>query len=448
MKVKSYKEALDYLFEYIPKNTDQRFPGEIGLQRTKYLLKLLGNPQNTLKVVHTAGTSGKGSTSYLISHILRSLGFTVGLHLSPFLIDIRERYEINNQYIAESELVNYLNYLIPFIEEVGKTEWGIPKYFEINVALAFLIFKEKKVDYAVIETGLGGLLDATNTVDNPDKVAVITKIGLDHTQILGDTIDKIAYQKAMIMHNDNIAISTWQDKQAEEVLKTVAKQQGAQLRFLNKNSVMNVRTKENETVFNLHLESIAMNDISVSMIGEYQAENAAMALTTVHLLSQRDRFFFDEKKIREALSKAHFPGRMDIIHLKGKTVILDGAHNPQKMSALIHSLQKIFPHRKFDFLVGFKRMKDAHTMLDSIRSSANTIVTTSFTSHLQTQSIFAHDPQELVDQIGTDISAKAINNSYEAFEYALDKADDILVVTGSLYLLAGIYEYLQDQNLT
>src|SRR3989338_6614462 len=208
MLIRTFKQAEQFLALHIPNNFQQRFPGGLGLKRAKYFLHLLGRPQEKLKIIHVAGTSGKGSTCYLISSLLASQGFKVGLHQSPHLTDVTERFQINNQIISKEELVNYLNKIIPMVNLVGKTFHGSLTYFEILIGLAYLIFYEKKIDYAVMETGLGGWFDATNVVERSDKLAILTKIGLDHINILGKTIEEIALQKAMIINEKSQAIST------------------------------------------------------------------------------------------------------------------------------------------------------------------------------------------------------------------------------------------------
>src|SRR3989339_1709335 len=230
--IKTFKQAEAFLALHIPKTSTQTFPGELGLNRAKYFLHLLGNPQEKLKIIHVAGTSGKGSTCYLISSLLISQGFKVGLHQSPHLTDVTERFQINNQIISKKEFVFYLNKIIPVINMVGKTFHGQLTYFEILVGLAYLIFYEKKVDYAVIETGLGGKYDGTNIVSRSDKLSVLTKIGLDHINILGKTIEEIAYQKAMIINEKSQAISINQDPKAEKVIREVAKEKKAKLFFV------------------------------------------------------------------------------------------------------------------------------------------------------------------------------------------------------------------------
>src|SRR3989338_5459008 len=233
MKIKNFREAEQFLALHIPNNSQQRFPGELGLKRAKYFIYLLGDPQEKLNIIHVAGTSGKGSTCYLISSLLKFHGFKVGLHQSPHLTDVRERFQMNNKIISEEEFIFYLNKIIPIINMVGKTFHGSLTYFEILVGLAYFIFSEKKVDYVVMETGLGGKFDATNIVERSDKLAVLTKIGLDHVAILGKTIQEIAYQKAMIINDKSQAISIYQDPRAVKVIKKVVKDKQAKIIFVS-----------------------------------------------------------------------------------------------------------------------------------------------------------------------------------------------------------------------
>lgn len=417
MLIKTYLQAENYLLAHVPKGEKKRFPAELGLKRTRILMELLGNPQNKLKVIHVAGTSGKGSTCYLISIILTSLGFKVGLHLSPHLLDLRERVQISSELISKEKFVDYLNLIIPAVEKVKSADFGSPTFFEIVVALTFYIFYKEKVDYAVIETGMGGLFDGTNTVDNPKKMAVITKIGLDHTNILGKTIKSIARQKSGIIHKDNLVISTLQRKEAQKVIMDTVKREGAKL---------------------FHPPG-GFNG-KLGMLGEYQKENAALALEAVKRLSIRDRFKLDDYKILKSMQTAHFPGRFDVIKYDGKTIILDGAHNPQKMSSFIKSLKKMYPGEKFDFLIAFKSDKDYQGMLKHIVKVADRIVITKF-SIMQDMAIKSGDPKNIcvaLNKLG--FKNYLIEKNYQkAFIKSLNLSGRKLVVTGSLYLLSKIY---------
>lgn len=418
MKFLTFRQAEQFLFSRIPTQEKVRYQAGFGLERTVEFLKLLGSPQNKLKVIHVAGTSGKGSTAYLISHLLVNLGFKVGLHVSPHLLDIRERFQINNKLISEQEFIDYLNQILPAYEQISSTKYGFPTYFEICTALSFYISFQEKVDYQVAETGVGGLFDATNSVDSESKIAVLTKIGLDHIKILGNTIAKIALQKAEIIHQKNLVICVWQRKAAREVIEKIVADRHAKLSYVK------------------GLNELNFKNLELGMPGKYQEENAAVALTAVKQLSKRDSFEFNEIKIRQALKNAYFAGRMDIKNISGKQVILDGAHNPQKMRSFIASLKQLFPNQKFNFLVAFKKGKDYLKMLEIIRPHTNKIFATEFFKPQQDWVSFTMPAEQIdADQIIPDTTL--------AFKTALQKSDK-LVVTGSLYLLSDIYKLLKN----
>jgi len=429
--IKTFKQAEAFLALHIPKTSTQTFPGELGLNRAKYFLHLLGNPQEKLKIIHVAGTSGKGSTCYLISSLLISQGFKVGLHQSPHLTDVTERFQINNQIISKKEFVFYLNKIIPVINLVGKTFYGQLSYFEILVGMAFLIFSEKKIDYAVMETGLGGKYDGTNVVLRQDKLSVLTKIGLDHIAILGKTIEKIAYQKAMIINKNSQVISINQDLKTEKIIRDVAEKKMA--------NVMFVRGRDG---------ACPVCTSKFGLIGDYQKENASLALAAVNYLSERDGFEIDKKKVGAVFQTAHFPGRFDIKKITNKIVVFDGAHNPQKMKAFVSSLIKEFPNKKFNFLLAFKKGKDYQDMLKIIISLVGTskIILTSFFVENQDMINASEDPAEIGRGIARDartgINFEIIPDLKEAWETIL-KEDGLIVVTGSLYLVGEIFRLIR-----
>ena len=436
LKIKNFAEAESFLSSHIPKTTSTIFPGEVGLNRAKDFLHLLGDPQEKLKIIHVAGTSGKGSTCYLISSLLESQGFKVGLHQSPHLTDVTERFQINNQNISKEDFVDYLNKIIPAIAKIKHIT-----YFEILVGLAFYIFNDKKVDYAVMETGLGGWYDGTNVVSRPDKLSVITKIGLDHTAILGETIEKIALQKAMIINKNSQAISIYQEPKAEKVIRGVANIKEANVVFVKKINRYN------------RMESDGIGWNRLGLIGEYQKENAGLALTAVYYLSLRDKFKINQKKIKNVFETASFPGRFDVKKIKGKTVIFDGAHNPQKMKAFINSLIKKYPGKKFNFLLAFKKGKDYKEMLKIIISLVGTskIILTSFLTENQDIINASEKPKKIKLDIirynRIQLETKIIPDLKKAWSTVL-KEDGIIVVTGSLYLVGEIFRLINTTNTT
>lgn len=446
MRIKDFSGAQQFLFQQIPRGKKLMFPGSLGLKRTQYLLKCLGSPQNQLRIIHVAGTSGKGSTSYLISLMLKSLGFRVGLHLSPHLHDVRERLQIDNRLISQEKFVYYLNRLLPAIETVKNTTLGSPTYFEILVALAFYGFVGEHVDYAVVETGMGGLYDATNTVERKDKLVVLTKIGLDHTRILGNTIGKIALQKAEIIQSSNTVVSLWQRKSARLVIEEVAQKRGAEVRFVKKDkNFKHMQTNTEGTVFDFAFHDKKISGVRLGLTGSHQAENCALALAAIYLLSKRDGFTFNVSTIKAILPHARFAGRLEVVKKGGKTIIIDVAHNPQKMATFIKNLKMLFPHNTFDFLIAFKKDKDYMQMLKYIVPVAQNITVTSFFVDRQDLIHLSQDPEE----VGEAISDLQYNN-YEvvrdprsALTHALSSARTLLVITGSVYFVGEIYPLLE-----
>ncbi len=437
MKLHTFKQAEAYLALHIPKSTKQTFPGELGLKRAKYFLHLLGNPQEKLKIIHVAGTSGKGSTCYLISSLLIDQGFKVGFHQSPHLTDMTERFQINGKRISQKKFVSYLNKIIPMVNMVGKTFHGSLTYFEILVGLAYFIFYDKKIDYVVMETGLGGWYDATNVVERSDKLAVLTKISLDHTNILGKTLAEIAFQKAMIINENSQAISIDQDVKAEKVIKQVVKDKQARIMFVGE-------------IYHLNNDRAKMvNNFRLNLIGEYQKENAGLALAVVNFLGKRDGFVISQEKIKKVFATAYFPGRFDVKKINGKTVIFDGAHNPQKMEAFIGSLIKKYPDKKFNFLLAFKKGKDYQDMLKIIilKTAVHKIILTTFFTENQDMINLSEKP--LI--VGQQLKKIGFNNFEinlslkKAWEIILNKKEPI-VVTGSLYLIGEVFRLIKTKK--
>lgn len=438
MRIRSFKEAERFLFSYIPKTSSRKFPGKFGLARAKYFLKFLGDPQERLQIIHVAGTSGKGSTAYLTSLMLASLKFKVGLHLSPHLLDVRERVQINNDLISKQKFIRYLNELLPAIRKMRGSRYGSPTYFEILAALAYYIFWKEKVDYAVMETGLGGLYDGTNVVQNPQKLCVVTRIGMDHMRVLGRTLGAIARQKVGIIQKGNFVISIQQKAVVEKAFSLSAAKKGAKLEWIRTNRDFgDIALNQNRTIFRFR----NLGRIRLGLIGAHQAENASLALAAVQHIAKRDHFAFDSQKIKKALASAYFPARFEILRVRGRTVILDGAHNPQKAEALANALQGVFPGEKFVFLIAFKKGKEYRKMLNTFSPLAEEFVLSGFFVANQDLRHLSEKPEEiacLLDGIGIH-RYRIIPNSRAALRSALTKGRQPIVITGSLYLLAELY---------
>ena len=444
MIIKNINEANFYLQKEIPRGGSSKFPGSFGLERTSFFLNLLNNPQNKIKIVHVAGTSGKGSTSYFTSIILKSLGFKVGLHLSPHLLDVRERFQINNRLTSKKKFCFYLNKLVPYVEVVKKSRYGSPTYFEILVVLAFLIFFEEKVDYAVIETGLGGLYDATNTINNKNKLVILTKIAFDHIKNLGKTLKKIAFNKAHIIKKQNVAFSPWQKPSVIKTINAVAKEKQATVYYLKKDiNYKNIKTDIKKTVFDFSFFNFEIKNLEIGLTGSFQAENCSLALASTLFLSKRDGFFFNLKKIKKTLKNARFRGRFEVFKINKKILIIDGAHNPQKMANFTKNLKKIYPQKKFVFLIAFKKGKDYSKMLKYIIPLASEIIITQFFINNQNLVHFSEEPEKIVKilQKKNFYQYQIVKKPKNALKLALEQK--MVVVTGSLYLISDIYPTLK-----
>lgn len=441
--IKTYSQAISYLRCYIPKNQN-RFPGDLGLKRQGEILRLLGNPQNKIKAIHLAGTSGKGSTAFYISSLLVSHGFNVGLTLSPHLLDIRERFQINNQLISKKEFVFYLSQIIPVIEKIKLTSFGVPTFFEILIALSFYIFYQKKVDYIVVETGLGGLMDGTNTITSSNQVVVITKLGLDHTAILGSNLKSIAFQKAGIIHQKNPVFSIKQLSQAKKVLDESASKNKTKINYISpKINFKNIKFKNQTITYDFKFNDLNINQIHLNTIGLYQVDNSALSLSVLKFLSTRDHFNLDINQIRNTFLNSHFFGRADIYQKENQFFILDGAHNPQKMRSLVSSLKKAYPDQKFVFILAFKQRHDFPQMIKSIIPIAQKIILTSFNIRFQDMAQISQSASSIITLLNKlNFKNYQIALTPKSAYLMAKKTKQSTIITGSLYLLPKIYPFL------
>lgn len=445
--VKNFKEAKSYLESFIPTDKMYKHPGKLGLERTRYFLKLLGNPQKKFPCVHVTGTSGKGSTCYLIASFLKEAGFKTGLHISPHLEKITERIQINNQNISNKNFVNLINQVASTIEFLRKTRYGKPSYFEILAVLAFLAFAEEKIDIAVIEVGMGGRYDATNVIIS--LVAVITNIGLDHTQILGKTPGKIAQDKMQIIKKGTIAINGVKQQNVLKILKQHCRKISASL-ITVKNIAKIVSLTDQGTTFNLQWKNNLYNNLTLSLLGQYQVENASLAIVTAFYLT-KSGYLIPEKAIREGLKNAFFPGRLEILN-KNPLVVIDGAHNPEKIKALVDSFSRIFKYKKLTTIFAVKKDKDVLSMLQPLNKITDKFIVTDFSLKIDMGLRLNSEPLS----IGKLIKDKMGNTKFEIVpipEKALKKAlkesqkNDAILITGSLYL-AGEIRALARQLMT
>lgn len=444
MQITSYKQALEYLAEHTPQVLATQFPGEIGLERAKRLMQELGNPQESLKIIHVAGTSGKGSTCTILSHLLASQGLSVGLTLSPHLMDVRERIQINNQLITQEEFYTHLQTVSAAVERVPASEYGVPTFFEIIIGLAFVIFKVKGVDYVVMETGLGGLLDGTNMVKRQDKVVLLSRIGYDHMHILGERIEDIAYQKAHIIQKGNVAFSIQQEEEVVKVFNRIAEEKGGTLQYITPENYTIHSEEVGRTEFSFIWNTYALSHLQLGLQGAYQVENASLALSAFFYCMERDKHTIVESRLRSVLEELQFNGRQHTVTVEGQTLLLDGAHNVQKMEALLQTLNKLYPGKSTVFLIAFKKGKDFDSMLHLIARQAHYIVLTSFVNTINDTlhtSETVSDLKSVLD--AADFYEVTVEpDLHKAVDVLLKRPEDIKVITGSLYLLGDVYSLI------
>ena len=343
----NYQEAVDYIHSLLA------FGIKPGLERISALLAELGNPQNDLRFVHVAGTNGKGSTSTMLSHILKAGGYKTGLFTSPYVFSFCERIQINNANIPEADLANTVARVKSAIE--GLNAGGIvPTEFEAITAAALLYFKEQQCDYAVMEVGLGGRYDSTNVIPAPE-VCVITSVSLDHTKILGDTIEQIAAEKAGILKQGSVCVTTTrQDPTALSVIRNTAEQQGCALTVANTEAAQVISESLTETVFSYCGEAY-----TVHLSGRHQIENAVGVIEAARKLSG-----VTETHIREGLQHTVMRGRME--YRKGTPpLLLDGGHNPECAEALREVLKRFAPPR-ITAVIGMMADKDTGQYLKTV----------------------------------------------------------------------------------
>ncbi len=414
-----------------------RFSADINLrlERIIHLLALLDNPQQAYPIIHIGGTSGKGSTSTIAATILAQAGYKTGLHLSPHLQLINERHQISNQVAKTSRLVELFAVVkVAMAEVAAKNPFGAVSYFEAQVALSFYYFQQEAVDVAVIEVGLGGRIDATNVVNA--QVAVLTNVGLDHTAILGDTIEEIIRDKAGIIKAGQKVVSGVQQPSACEIVAHCCQAQNAELWQLEQDFNYQILGPNHLT---LSLPGYHYESLELGLKGDFQLANAACAVAAVKVLPTLN---LPETAIRQALLKARIPGRMEVVQ-NNPTVVLDGAHNPEKMKAARQIIDQDYGDKPRIVLLSLKSDKAAEDVLPAALLGAKKLILTHFRIKGLWEPLASETLLGLAQKINPDLEIEIISDPILAIEHALTQANDneLIWVTGSLYLVGDIREY-------
>ena len=433
----AYPLVIRYLDSFPNYELDKNYSykKDLKLARVQGFLSLLGNPQGSLRVIHIAGTKGKGSTCAFLAYILRESGFSVGLYSSPHLNDFRERIRILRPVvsrirpakdfegmISRKELSSLVKELKPVIEKYNRdSKYGKLSFFEVYTALAFLYFKRKQVDFVVLETGMGGRLDATNVANA--LVCGITPISLEHVQVLGNTLPKIAAEKAGIIKNNAIVISALQTKQARKVIYNRCKkfhaklyEVGREIKYSNSKKGLVIKGLKNNYK-NLHL----------SLLGEHQKANAALAVGLVEGLS----FYGVNLKpsaIRLGLCNTIWPGRCEVVG-KNPLIILDGAQNLASAVVLRETIEDNFKYRKLILVLGISSDKDIEGICKKFDSLADEIILTRAATRRAT------DPAKLAGYFKRKLHLTQSVKEAKLLAGSLAGKKDLILVTGSLFVV-------------
>lgn len=423
----TYEESLSWIHSRL------KFGSRPGLIRIEALLERLGNPHHELAIIHVGGTNGKGSTVAFLRSLFQEYGLKVGTFTSPFLVKFNERMSIDEVPISDEDLVQYVKKIKPLVEELDEDSLlaGITE-FEIITAMMFDYFKQERVDLAIVEVGLGGLMDSTNVVT--PLASVITTIGLDHMDILGDTIEEIAYQKAGIIKNKKPVIAGKLPSEALEVIRKESKEKQSPLFVLGEQFVYDKSDRKAKS-FTFKTNEETLKNLQIPLIGYHQFENASVAIETFLLLASHFDLTPTESRIQRALEQVSWPGRMEVVQQK-PLIIIDGAHNEPAVDVMVDNLAAYYGDKKIISLFSAINTKDIRPMMKKIimASRGNFYVTTF--DYPTAVNLTAYHQLGIPD----DHIFKEWWTGVDTLKKQLDE-NTVLIITGSLYFISNVRKY-------
>jgi len=418
-----YQEAIKYITEV------GNFGSNYGLERTYKLLELLDNPQDKLKIIHVAGTNGKGSTTAMITSMLKGCGYKVGMYTSPFLEEFEERIQINGENIPKEKLAQLITKIKYAVDKVIEEGYNHPTEFEIITVLMFLYFATEEVDFAVVEVGLGGRLDSTNVIT--PILSVITSISFDHTNLLGNTLEEIAAEKAGIIKSCIPTVIYPQEEMAERVISSKCQELDSKLYKINKEDAKLINIiKEDKIYQQVKVKLDDEYDVKLPLLGEHQILNLAVALKALEVIKDKAPKL-NRESIVKSLATVRWNGRLEIMS-NSPYVVIDGAHNIQGITQLDKNIKKYFEYKDMYLILGILADKDVEDMVKVITPKAKKVFT------VTPNSMRAETAEELMNEVKKyNESCEAYNDYKNAFEDALKlcKKDDLLLISGSLYMI-------------
>lgn len=428
----AYQEALDYLYSFVDfslTHQENLAPENFNLARMHALVASLGNPHQAYPTIHVAGTKGKGSVSLLCAAALQEQGYRVGLYTSPHLKDFEERIQINRVPISQADFVALIGAIKSHVENVPQLST-----FEIATALAFWYFARQQVDIAVIEVGLGGRLDATNVVT--PLVSVITSLSLEHTYVLGDTLEEIAAEKAGIIKEGVPVVVAPQQAGPRRVISQIAERRHAPLVQMGHDYQFVPRTfslqGQTFSIWRANQQEQTATELEILLLGAHQVENAATAYVALQV-ARRAGLAIEETAIRQGFARAIWPGRFEVLR-QHPPVVIDSAHNPYSARALKQALEDYYPDWPVVLLLGVLGDKDIEGILQELLPRVASVIT-SDSAHPR-----AMDPERLAELVAQyDCPVKAVPHMADALDYALQMAgeDHLVLATGSIFTAAS-----------
>ncbi|MFO8068813.1 MAG: folylpolyglutamate synthase/dihydrofolate synthase family protein [Alkalibacterium sp.] len=409
-------------------NTNRGNGRKESLDRMQHLLDKIGNPEKALSFVHIAGTNGKGSTASFVSEILVQANIKTGVFTSPHLEKINERIRIDGAFITDEGFIKTTEQVAAVVDEVEQ-ECGDRLYsFEILTAVALLHFYQQKCELVVLEAGIGGRLDATNTIPTPE-VAIVTSIGMDHTRVLGETLEKIASEKAGIIKGNGDVVLPRFIPSIDQVFKEVAENKKAFIHSVSEENVKELSVTEDGSTFSYK----QFTALKVGMVGRHQVNNALLAIEAALILKNKGYTITDEN-ISQGIEATYWPGRMEKIQVN-PTVFIDGAHNPEGVAVLRESIETLFPNERLTIIVGMMKDKDYMHMIEDILPFTKKVYTVSPDPY---RGFPARVVAKQLQRKG--IEADPFDSTKEVVEFLKGQkaSNEIIIVFGSLYLIGDI----------
>lgn len=423
----NYQAAVQYIHDC------SKFGIKLGLERIREILKRVGNPQDKYRIVHIAGTNGKGSTAAFYDFALRETGLKVGRFTSPHLSSYRERITVNGELIPEDDLAEVVTELQSIVEAVAADGFGPPTEFELGTAAGLLYFARREVDLAVVEVGMGGRFDATNVVT--PILSVITHIALDHREYLGGTLEKIAFEKAGIIKPGVPVVIGIQEPEIEEYLTEVAISRKAPYSLAGSLTIERATVAEGGNGFAITHPLFGPLNVRTGLVGKHQINNCLNFLAGLEFLHQLG-LKFTQENIVSGLAKAYWPGRFErVARFESLKLYLDGAHNPDGMRALVENISSIYPGQKADLLVGILNNRPLAEMAAILAPIARRVIVTTVPDPKSSKT---QDLTRVFTELGIDTVAEPIPE--KALELLLTTDNHLAIICGSLYLVG----YLRD----